>query len=105
LWAGRKTSISALGRLYPNYYVLDGVVPRTKLVDLVRATYDIAARHGLAVANVFHAGDGNLHPNLLFDARVPGATERVLACGEQIMRACVDAGGTITGEHGVGLEK
>jgi len=105
LWAGRKTSISALGRLFPNYYVLDGVVPRTRLPEVLRQTYDVAARYDLAVANVFHAGDGNLHPNLLFDERVPGATERVLAAGAEIMRICVDAGGSITGEHGVGLEK
>ncbi len=105
LWAARKTSISALGRLYPNYYVLDGVVPRTKLVEVLRQTYAIAERYGLAVANVFHAGDGNLHPNLLFDERDAGATERVLDAGTEIMRACVDAGGSITGEHGVGLEK
>jgi glycolate oxidase len=105
LWAGRKTSISALGRLYPNYYVLDGVVPRTKLVEVLRQTYAIAAKYDLDVANVFHAGDGNLHPNLLFDERVPGATERVLQAGAAIMRLCVDAGGSITGEHGVGLEK
>ncbi len=105
LWAGRKTSISALGRLYPNYYVLDGVVPRTKLVEVLRQTYAIADRYGLAVANVFHAGDGNLHPNLLFDEREPGTTERVLDAGAEIMRVCVDAGGSITGEHGVGLEK
>jgi glycolate oxidase len=105
LWAGRKTSISALGRLFPNYYVLDGVVPRTRLPDVLRTTYAIAAKYELAVANVFHAGDGNLHPNLLFDERVPGTTARVLEAGAEIMRACVDAGGTITGEHGVGLEK
>jgi glycolate oxidase len=105
LWAGRKTSISALGRLYPNYYVLDGVVPRTRLPQVLRETYAIAERYGFAVANVFHAGDGNLHPNLLFDAREPGTTARVLDAGAEIMRACVDAGGTITGEHGVGLEK
>lgn len=105
LWAGRKTSISALGRLYPNYYVLDGVVPRTKLVAVLRQTYAIAAKYDLAVANVFHAGDGNLHPNLLFDEREPGVTARVLDAGAEIMRACVDAGGSITGEHGVGLEK
>ncbi len=105
LWAGRKTSISALGRLFPNYYVLDGVVPRTRLPDVLRQTYEIAARHGLDVANVFHAGDGNLHPNLLFDARVPGTTERVLRAGAEIMRACIEAGGTVTGEHGIGLEK
>jgi glycolate oxidase len=105
LWAGRKSSISAMGRLYPDYYVLDGVVPRTKLPAVLRQTYAIAERHGLAVANVFHAGDGNLHPNLMFDERIPGATDRVLAAGAEIMRACVDAGGSITGEHGVGLEK
>ncbi len=105
LWAGRKTAIGALGRLYPNYYVLDGVVPRTRLPEVLRATYTIAARYGLDVANVFHAGDGNLHPNLLFDERVPGTKERVLEAGAEIMRSCVDAGGSITGEHGVGLEK
>jgi glycolate oxidase len=105
LWAGRKTSISALGRLYPNYYVLDGVVPRTRLPDVLRETYAISERYGFAVANVFHAGDGNLHPNLLFDEREPGVTARVLDAGAEIMRACVAAGGTITGEHGVGLEK
>ncbi|MEX2246504.1 MAG: FAD-linked oxidase C-terminal domain-containing protein [Dehalococcoidia bacterium] len=105
LWAGRKTSISALGRLYPNYYVLDGVVPRTRLPDVLRQTYAVADRYGLAVANVFHAGDGNLHPNLLFDERIEGTTERVLEAGAEIMRICVEAGGSITGEHGVGLEK
>jgi glycolate oxidase len=105
LWLGRKTSISALGRLYPNYYVLDGVVPRTRLPEVLRETYAIAERFGFAVANVFHAGDGNLHPNLLFDERVPGTTARVLEAGEEIMRRCVDGGGSITGEHGVGLEK
>ena len=105
LWAGRKSSISALGRLFPNYYVLDGVVPRTKLPAVLAETYAIAERFGLAVANVFHAGDGNLHPNLLFDEREEGATARVLEAGAAIMRACVDAGGSITGEHGVGLEK
>ena len=105
LWAGRKSSISAMGRLYPDYYVLDGVVPRTKVPEVLRQTYAIAERHGLAVANVFHAGDGNLHPNLMFDERTPGATASVLAAGAEIMRACVDAGGSITGEHGIGLGK
>jgi glycolate oxidase len=105
LWAGRKTSISALGRLYPNYYVLDGVVPRTRLPDVLRQTYAIAEKYHLDVANVFHAGDGNLHPNLLFDEREPGVKERVLQAGAEIMRLCVDAGGSITGEHGIGLEK
>ncbi|MPZ50863.1 MAG: FAD-binding protein [Dehalococcoidia bacterium] len=105
LWAGRKAAISALGRLAPNYYVLDGVVPRTKLPAVMNAVMEVGARYGLPIANVFHAGDGNLHPNLLFDERAPGATAKVLAAGEEIMRICVDAGGSITGEHGVGLEK
>jgi glycolate oxidase len=105
LWAGRKASLSALGRYFPNFYVLDGVVPRTHLVEVLRASNAVAERHGLAVANVFHAGDGNLHPNILFDDRVPGTTARVLEAGAEIMKLCVDAGGSITGEHGVGLEK
>ena len=105
LWAGRKGAISALGRLAPNYYVLDGVVPRTKLVQVLSEIYKTCERHGFPVANVFHAGDGNLHPNILFDERRPGETARVLEVGAEIMRLCVDVGGTITGEHGVGLEK
>jgi glycolate oxidase len=105
LWAGRKGAISALGRLAPNYYVLDGVVPRTKLPQVMQQVTAIGERYGLPIANVFHAGDGNLHPNILFDERVPGETSRVLEAGEEIMRVCVDAGGSITGEHGVGLEK
>ena len=105
LWAGRKAAISALGRLAPNYYVLDGVVPRTKLPQVMRQVMAVGERYGFPIANVFHAGDGNLHPNILFDERRPGETTRVLAAGEEIMRACVDAGGSITGEHGVGLEK
>ena len=105
LWAGRKGSISALGRLAPNYYVLDGVVPRTKLPSVLREVYRLGEEYGFPIANVFHAGDGNLHPNVLFDERKPGETERVLEVGAAIMRLCVDAGGTITGEHGIGLEK
>jgi glycolate oxidase len=105
LWAGRKGSISALGRLAPNYYVLDGVVPRTKLPVVLRKVYETCERYGLPVANVFHAGDGNLHPNILFDERKPGETARVLELGAEIMRLCVEAGGSITGEHGVGYEK
>ncbi len=105
LWAGRKGSISALGRLAPNYYVLDGVVPRTKLPQVLRGVYETCERYGFPVANVFHAGDGNLHPNVLFDERRPGETARVLEVGAEILRLCVDAGGSITGEHGVGLEK
>jgi glycolate oxidase len=105
LWAGRKGSISALGRLAPNYYVLDGVVPRTKLPVVLRKVYETCERYGFPVANVFHAGDGNLHPNILFDERKPGEMARVLEVGAEIMRLCVEAGGSITGEHGVGYEK
>lgn len=105
LWKGRKGAIGALGRLAPNYYILDGVVPRSKLVEVMGKVAAISEQYGLQVANVFHAGDGNLHPNILFDDRVPGARERVLEAGGEIMRACVDAGGALTGEHGVGYEK
>jgi glycolate oxidase len=105
LWAGRKGALGALGRLAPSYYILDGVVPRTKLPAVLRGVYEAGERHGFQVANVFHAGDGNLHPNIMFDERERGATQRVLDLGEEIMRLCVDAGGTITGEHGVGYEK
>jgi len=105
LWIGRKGALGALGRLAPSYYILDGVVPRTLLPKVLDEVYAACERYNMPVANVFHAGDGNLHPNVLFDERVPGATERVLELGEEIMRLCVDAGGSITGEHGVGLEK
>lgn len=105
LWAGRKGALGALGRLAPSYYILDGVVPRTKLPTVLRGVYDACQRAGFPVANVFHAGDGNLHPNIMFDEREPGAVERVLDLGAEIMRLCVEAGGSITGEHGVGYEK
>ncbi len=105
LWAGRKGAISAIGRIVPNYYVLDGVVPRTKLPEVMLRVAEVSQASGMPIANVFHAGDGNLHPNILFDESIPGAADAVLAAGEQIMRICVDAGGSITGEHGVGLEK
>ena len=105
LWAGRKGAFGAMGRLAPDYYVQDGVIPRTKLPDVLAAIGEIAARHELRVANVFHAGDGNLHPLILFDAAVPGQLERVKDAGGEILRACLDAGGTLTGEHGIGMEK
>jgi glycolate oxidase len=105
LWAGRKSALGALGRKAPSYYILDGVVPRTKVPAVLAGVYEACERYGFPVANVFHAGDGNLHPNVLFDEGVPGATEKVLELGEEIMRLCVDAGGSITGEHGVGYEK
>jgi glycolate oxidase len=105
LWAGRKGAIGALGALAPNYYILDGVVPPSTLPAVLQEVYAICERYGFIVGNVFHAGDGNLHPNVLFDERVPGATARVLDAGGEIMRACVEAGGSISGEHGVGVEK
>lgn len=105
LWKGRKGAIGSLGRLQPNYYILDGVVPRSKLVQVMEQVSEIAGRYDLMVANVFHAGDGNLHPLLLFDERIPGATAKVLQAGSEMMRACVDAGGALSGEHGIGFEK
>ena len=105
LWAGRKGVAGAFGSIAPNYYILDGVAPRTKLPEVLRRVEEIAARYEFPVANVLHAGDGNLHPCILFDDRVPGAGRRVLEAGLEIMRVCVDAGGALTGEHGIGIEK
>ena len=105
LWAGRKGALGALGRLAPSYYILDGTVPRTKLPRVLRGVYEIGEKYGVRIANVFHAGDGNLHPNILFDESQPGQTEKVVAAGAEILRLCVEAGGTITGEHGIGMEK
>jgi glycolate oxidase len=105
LWSGRKQAFGAFGSLAPNYYILDGVVPPSTLPEVLREVNAICARYGFPVANVFHAGDGNLHPCVLFDERVPGATARVLECGGEIMRVCVAAGGSISGEHGIGVEK
>jgi glycolate oxidase len=105
LWKGRKSAFGAIARIAPDYYLHDAVVPRTKLVDVLRQVYEIAARHDLIVLNVFHAGDGNLHPILAFDGRVPGTWDRVYAAGVEIMEVCLAAGGVLTGEHGVGVEK
>ena len=105
LWKGRKGAFGALGALAPHYYVQDGVVPRSRLPQIMREIAEIGRRYGLRIANVFHAGDGNLHPNILFDMRSPGELDRVIAAGADILRACVAAGGSITGEHGIGLEK
>jgi glycolate oxidase len=105
LWKGRKGAFGALGTLAPNYYVMDGVVPRSRLPETMRKVAEIGRTFGVRIANVFHAGDGNLHPNILFDMRVPGELERVIEAGAAILRACVDAGGSLTGEHGIGLEK
>ncbi|MCA9848207.1 MAG: FAD-binding protein [Dehalococcoidia bacterium] len=105
LWEGRKAAIGAIGGAAPAFYLLDGVVPRTKLPEVMTQVLELCREYGFACGNVFHAGDGNLHPNIMFDPTIPGATERVLELGGAIMRACVDAGGSVTGEHGIGLEK
>jgi glycolate oxidase len=105
LWKGRKSAFGAIARIKPNYYLHDTVVPRHALPAVLAQVYEIAARHDLDVLNVFHAGDGNLHPLLLFDAREPGVMERVLAAGDEIVAVSVAAGGVLSGEHGIGLEK
>jgi glycolate oxidase len=105
LWKGRKSAFGAIARIKPNYYLHDTVVPRSKLPAVLREVYAIAARHDLQVLNVFHAGDGNLHPLLVYDAREPGVVERVHHAGEEIVRVSVAAGGVLSGEHGIGLEK
>lgn len=105
LWKGRKCAFSAVGRLSPDFIVQDGVVPRTKLGDALVAIEQLSRQHGVRVANVFHAGDGNLHPLILYDGREHGALERAEALATDILRLCIRLGGSITGEHGVGLEK
>ena len=105
LWKARKSAFGAVARIAPDYYLHDAVVPRTKLVEVVRKTYEISDRYGLITMNVFHAGDGNLHPLLVFDGREPGVWARVHAAGDEILRACIDAGGVLSGEHGIGMEK
>jgi glycolate oxidase len=104
-WAGRKGAFPAMGRLAPDYYCIDGTIPRRRLPDVLEAIGILSAEHGLAVANVFHAGDGNLHPLILYDANEDGGIERAEALGGEILKLCVEVGGTITGEHGVGREK
>src|SRR5215470_17123885 len=105
LWKGRKSAFGAYGRVSPAYMVMDGVIPRTKLPYVLRRVNEIVAASGLRVGNVFHAGDGNLHPNILYDPRKPGEEARVVEAGAQIMKVCADVGGSISGEHGIGLEK
>jgi len=104
LWKGRKSAFAAMGRIATDYYVQDGVVPRTRLPDVLRQIEELSATHGLRVGNVFHAGDGNLHPLVLYDAEA-GETERARELAEAILDACLDAGGSLTGEHGVGMDK
>jgi glycolate oxidase len=105
LWKGRRSAFGAIARVAPDYYLHDAVVPRTRLVDVLARISAIGEENDLVMMNVFHAGDGNLHPLLAFDRRIPGTWERVHAAGDAILEACIDAGGVLTGEHGVGLEK
>ena len=104
LWKGRKSAFAAMGRIATDYYVQDGVVPRTRLPEVLRRIEELSANHGLSVANVFHAGDGNLHPLVLYDAEA-GETDAARELAEAILDACLDAGGSLTGEHGVGMDK
>ncbi|HEX9324670.1 MAG TPA: FAD-linked oxidase C-terminal domain-containing protein [Xanthobacteraceae bacterium] len=104
-WAGRKAAFPAVGRISPDYYCMDGTIPRAKLPLVLARMREMSASYGLRVANVFHAGDGNLHPLILYDANSPGELERAEAFGADILRLCVEVGGVLTGEHGVGVEK
>jgi glycolate oxidase len=105
LWKGRKSAFGAIARIAPDYYLHDAVVPRTRLVDVLRRVYEIADAHEVVTMNVFHAGDGNLHPLILYDRREPGVWERVHHAGTEILETCIAAGGVLSGEHGVGIEK
>lgn len=105
LWKGRKNAFGAIGRVSPTYYVQDGVVPRTQIARTLRAIEEIGKKYGIEISNVFHAGDGNMHPILPFDPRKPGDLERARKAGEEILDFCISVGGSITGEHGVGMEK
>jgi glycolate oxidase len=105
LWKGRKAAFAAMGRISPDYYVQDGVVPRTRLPAILRRIAELEREFGLRVGNVFHAGDGNLHPLVLYDRRKAGQPERAEELAQAILAACVEAGGSITGEHGVGHDK
>jgi len=104
-WAGRKAAFPAVGRISPDYYCMDGTIPRAKLPLVLRRTQELSVKYDLRVANVFHAGDGNLHPLILYDANKPGELERAEQFGSDILRLCVEVGGVLTGEHGVGVEK
>jgi FAD/FMN-containing dehydrogenase len=105
LWKGRKSAFGAIARIAPHYHLHDCVVPRAKLVEILAGVYRIAERHDLIVTNVFHAGDGNLHPNICYDGRDPAEVERVVEAGREIVKVCLAAGGSLSGEHGIGLEK
>jgi glycolate oxidase len=105
LWKGRKSAFGAMGRIAPSYYIQDGVVPRSRLPEVLHYVVAVSEKHGIKIANVLHAGDGNLHPLVAFDPREPGIMAKVRAASADILKKCVDLGGAITGEHGVGLEK
>ena len=105
LWKGRKSAFGAVTQMAPDYYLQDTSVPRTKLAEVVQQIYEIAHRHDLVMMNVFHAGDGNLHPMIAFDASEPGVLDHVHQASEETLALCVEAGGTLSGEHGIGLEK
>jgi glycolate oxidase len=104
-WEGRKSAFPAVGRISPDYYCMDGTIPRGKLPIVLARVRELSEQFGLRVANVFHAGDGNLHPLILYDANTPGELERAEEFGAEILKLCVDVGGVLTGEHGVGVEK
>ncbi len=104
-WAGRKNAFPAVGRISPDYYCMDGTIPRGRLAEVLAGISEMSERFGLAVANVFHAGDGNLHPLILYDANKPGELEKAEEFGAEILKLCVEVGGVLTGEHGVGIEK
>jgi glycolate oxidase len=105
LWKGRKNAFGAVGRVSPTYYVQDGVVPRTQIAPTLRFIGEVGRKYGLTISNIFHAGDGNMHPIILFNPRTPGDLERARHAGAEILLHCIRVGGTITGEHGVGMEK
>ena len=105
LWKGRKNAFGAVGRASPSYYVQDGVVPRTQIAPTLKFIHEVGDRYGFRISNIFHAGDGNLHPLVLFDHRIPGELERVKQASDEILDHCIAVGGSITGEHGVGMEK
>ena len=105
LWRGRKNAFGAIGRVSPSFYVQDGVIPRTRLPEMLEFIGSIEKKYGLIIGNIFHAGDGNLHPLIMFDSRDEDQHQRVLKAAKEIMTKCADMGGSITGEHGVGIEK
>ena len=105
LWKGRKSAFPAVGRISPDYYCMDGTIPKRHLADVLEKINDLSKHYSLRVANVFHAGDGNLHPLIMYDAGVPGELEKTEEFGNEILKHCIDVGGSITGEHGVGVEK